>query len=350
MENNAYIKEKYFAAANGYNGFKSYFSEVFTPTDYERIYVLKGGPGTGKSTFMKKLGRALTESGYKVEAIFCSSDPKSLDGITGRSDNKSIAVLDGTAPHERDAIIPGAFDEIINLGEAWDTRYLKSQREGIYSLNLEKKQAYKTAYFYLSVAGKSRKLSASLYGDAYNDKIKNVATKLAADLFEDAKTGKIKTRLISAYGRSGAVRFDTVESISSKLYSLPDSLASRIILRELYVLALSKNLEIMHSPTALDESLTDAIFISSTGIGIVIGSSGEAIDLAGVDNISELNLERVRVADNIHTTALVEAQRWFSIASDLHARLESIYSSAVDFSIIDDTYDKKCAEILEILR
>ena len=57
--------EKYFAAANTESGFFSLFDEVFSPEHLRRIYILKGGPGTGKSThtrlWRKTFGeRALT--------------------------------------------------------------------------------------------------------------------------------------------------------------------------------------------------------------------------------------------------------------------------------------------------
>ena len=108
---------KYFAAANGYGGFRSYFKEIFPSEKFESVYVIKGGPGTGKSSMMKKIADRLTESGVECDRIFCSSDPHSLDGIIASHNGLSVAMIDATAPHERDAVIPGAIDEIINLGD-----------------------------------------------------------------------------------------------------------------------------------------------------------------------------------------------------------------------------------------
>ena len=56
-----------FAAANGYLGFKSYFREVFKPSLLSRLYILKGGPGTGKSSYMKKIFSVFKEKGYHCE-------------------------------------------------------------------------------------------------------------------------------------------------------------------------------------------------------------------------------------------------------------------------------------------
>jgi len=50
-----YSVNSYFAAANGYDGFVSYFEKVFDAKDYTRLFILKGGPGTGKSSIMTHL-------------------------------------------------------------------------------------------------------------------------------------------------------------------------------------------------------------------------------------------------------------------------------------------------------
>lgn len=40
--------ERYFAAANSGEGFYSFFGEVFDRKQLDKIYLLRGGPGTGK--------------------------------------------------------------------------------------------------------------------------------------------------------------------------------------------------------------------------------------------------------------------------------------------------------------
>ena len=78
------------------------------------------------------------EKECKVQEIFCSSDPHSLDGVIAEKNDRRIAMVDGTAPHERDAVIPGAIDEIINLGDFWERRWLVGQKENIKRLAKEK--------------------------------------------------------------------------------------------------------------------------------------------------------------------------------------------------------------------
>ena len=62
-------------------------------------YFIKGRPGTGKSTFLKKLSSALTKNGFDIEQYYCSFDPMSLDMVVSRE--LSFCVFDSTAPHEK---------------------------------------------------------------------------------------------------------------------------------------------------------------------------------------------------------------------------------------------------------
>ena len=72
---------KYFLAANSAEGFVSHFGDCYNPYDGWRAYIIKGGPGTGKSSFMKCVVVKAVDKGYSVELCPCSSDPDSLDGV-----------------------------------------------------------------------------------------------------------------------------------------------------------------------------------------------------------------------------------------------------------------------------
>ena len=49
---------KYFLAANSCEGFYSEFDNSYLPDGEWRAYIIKGGPGTGKSSFMKRFADA----------------------------------------------------------------------------------------------------------------------------------------------------------------------------------------------------------------------------------------------------------------------------------------------------
>lgn len=86
-----------FPGGNTSYGFFSYYDYILPQDEAERIFCIKGGPGVGKSTFMKKIGEQFLSMGYDVEFMHCSSDSDSIDGVVIPA--KKTALLDGTAPH-----------------------------------------------------------------------------------------------------------------------------------------------------------------------------------------------------------------------------------------------------------
>jgi len=82
-------------------------------TDGLKRYFMKGRPGSGKSTMLKKLAAAATERGLDVEIYHCGFDPNSLDMVIVRE--LGFAVFDSTAPHEYFPDRPS--DEIVDLYE-----------------------------------------------------------------------------------------------------------------------------------------------------------------------------------------------------------------------------------------
>ena len=106
---------RYFLGANSPAGFYSLYDQLIDPAEADAVFILKGGPGCGKSTLMKRVAAAAEERGLQVEYIRCSGDPDSLDGVVIPQLNsldaillpeKKTAIVDGTAPHERAAIGP----------------------------------------------------------------------------------------------------------------------------------------------------------------------------------------------------------------------------------------------------
>lgn len=104
-----------FPGAMGPEGFISCFDHLLPEPDIRRMLILKGGPGVGKSTFMRRVHASLCAEGQPSTLYFCSGDPDSLDAVA--VPHLGLLILDGTAPHVVDPIIPGARDNIINLGD-----------------------------------------------------------------------------------------------------------------------------------------------------------------------------------------------------------------------------------------
>lgn len=134
---------QYFLGGNTVRGFVSFYSGFCRgPEDF--LWVIKGGPGCGKSSFMKTIGRAAEEKGLDVEYVLCSGDPESVDGVYFPALHTGYA--DGTAPHVLEAVTPGAAGLYLDLSRFYDRLALQPERRTIEQLQRRYQSLYREAY------------------------------------------------------------------------------------------------------------------------------------------------------------------------------------------------------------
>ena len=109
----------------------------------EKRFFIKGRPGTGKSTFLKKLSAKLRENDYDVEEYYCSFDSNSLDMVICRE--LSFCVFDSTPPHEK--FPQKETDEILDF-------YIESGLTGVDEANEKDLYFVKSAYDFKIKEGK----------------------------------------------------------------------------------------------------------------------------------------------------------------------------------------------------
>ena len=90
------MNTNWFLGANTAEGFFSRFDQLHPGIRIRKNVIIKGGPGCGKSTFMKTLRGCAEALGADTESYLCSSDPASLDGLFIPA--LGLAFVDGTAP------------------------------------------------------------------------------------------------------------------------------------------------------------------------------------------------------------------------------------------------------------
>ena len=143
--------QKFFSGGNSGEGFHNYFDGILPTWErLERFFIIKGGPGVGKSTLMKRIAAEAEAAGEEVELFYCSGDPDSLDAV--RLVERGILLADGTAPHCMDPNYPGAVEEILNLGEQIDRNRIVKYRDAVEELTKKNKLSYRRAYAYLKAA------------------------------------------------------------------------------------------------------------------------------------------------------------------------------------------------------
>jgi hypothetical protein len=348
-----------FAASNSAEGFVNYYGEIFTDQRVDRLHIIKGGPGTGKSHFMKETARRARSLGYTVTEYFCSSDPLSLDGLLlERAGAPTVGFLDGTAPHAREPVLPGAREELINLGAFWDPAKLMGQKDVIRDLGAAKSAAYSRAYRALAAAGEMDALAELLLEDCVDTE---GLSRLAARILKDQPKGGGFSREIAlrcAVSMSGRHTLHSYEA-AAEGYALilPDNrygLGYRFM-DALLACSREKGLRVCVSPHPVYPRKTDGILYPDTGLCVLVG---DALPPEGIPT-RHLSLRRytdkeamrrlrgeLRQAEKLKETLTQSALRHLKTASDAHFRLERIYADAMNFSAKEAFTERFCGVVL----
>ena len=87
---------QFFLGGNTPSGFYSLYHQLSDPARMRALYIIKGGPGCGKSTLMRRVERHAQAAGLETQQVLCSGDPDSLDALI--LPQLGAALVDGTAP------------------------------------------------------------------------------------------------------------------------------------------------------------------------------------------------------------------------------------------------------------
>ncbi len=331
--------DKYFAASNSARGFKNYFSDIFAARDLGRLYILKGGPGTGKSRFMKEVAEAAEKGGFAVDHFYCSSDPDSLDGII--IGDGLCAIVDGTPPHSVDPSYPGSVDEIINLGEFWDESALLPHRDKIIALCDQKSRAYREAYRFLEASNLvSSEIRREVYECVNIPKLRAAVSRIFARI-PDGEGFEKKTRIVNSVGMKGEVGFDTFAKKAKKHYYILDHAESAyIIFAHIYKKALEKKLPVHCSYSPVEPDIIDALYFPTLFVSFTVtderralGENEKTINMARFvdkDKFAEIK-GRVKFSARCRDALLDEAKERLQRVRETHFELEEIYIAAMDF-------------------
>ena len=338
--------QSYFASANSFNGFKSSFKKAFNPEKFERIYILKGGPGTGKSSLMKRIAEYFMAYNCQITRYLCSSDPTSLDGVVVMKNNKRIAIIDGTAPHITDPEAPGACERIINLAEALDFNALSKRKTEILSLSNKKKEGYEKAYKCLFLAGEIhdaiwgliKKSNAYKEAETISDKI------LEYELFSAPRDEFMDYCYLSAFGKDGYVRLD-IPCIEKEYISVVgDGFTEHLVMREVYKKLIGENVILTLASSALSDKEVDVIttescIIATDNVGSIVFDTSPLVQ-AFDSEYKELV--------GVYKRMLSLSESYFKAAAESHFALERIYSSNIDFTYSEEQIGRIKTETKEI--
>lgn len=350
-------------------GFYSFYDYIVPPDAYKKI-VIKGGPGTGKSTFMKTLARDLSTNGFDIEYHWCSSDNDSLDGIV--IGDSRVCLLDGTAPHVVDPRYPGAVDSIFNAGEFWDGEAIRAHKQEIIALTGQIGIYFQRAYNRLKGANSAWWEWGSFLSEAVN--VKNVNRNILA-LAEDFIHGGPKSDRSPRHLFAGAItpgglvtKIETLIDSSWSVFAVkgsPESGVKNLLKHTEKMIELNSiYAEIYHSP--FNPDYLDLIIIPASKTAL-IDLSGHIVNYE--KNLAPRQFKRVldfdqlldpgalnKAAGAIEAAArrfhesLEEAVAFIQQAKQLHDELEKFYVPAMNFTALEAYRQKLCEELLQDLK
>ena len=328
----------YFGAANGYSGFRSNFANIFSADKVDKLFIIKGGPGTGKSTLMRKIHNYYTDN-FNTTEILCSSDPGSLDGVLIEKDGRTVGIVDGTAPHVMEPAYPGAREEIINLGDAFDIGALSKQKDYIIELSDKKKAHYKSAYDSLRIAGDINEyISANFVNNDYYYSAEVLIEQLTKSEISNENTAVRSDFLVGSFSKNGYKRLEKATESKELITIKGDGISEYFLTSAIEKRMRKSGIKFTVFYSALSPTLPDLIETESC-IYTVADNNHSTID-SSLLMPKTCEYERLKGA---YRCFIENAQIALIKASEHHFKLEAIYSSCIAF----DENENKRRSIIE---
>ena len=335
----------YFLGANTPRGFYSLYDGFTDTAAGDFLWVLKGGPGCGKSSFMRRIGQAAAEAGLDVEYIVCSGDPQSLDGVYIPA--LRTAYADGTAPHVLEPPFPGAGGAYLDLSRFYDTAAMRGKLGEISAVSRSYKAKYAEAYSLLATLPAAQTASAAALllpedREAAVRRAESAARRILPP--RRGREGKQTLRFLGAFCCAGSLfRADTAEALCGRIYLLDRELGlSDDYLRALAESAKKRGWDAVCCPDPLEPEKLEAVLLPEAGFGCVAAppeaewksAVTRRVRLDALPDAERLREARPRLREckKLRGRLLAQASAELAAAKALHDELEALCNPFVDFS------------------
>ena len=336
-------KNTFFASSNSAEGFQSYFDLIYNSKKMKKIYIVKGGPGTGKSHLIKEVGKAF-ENDYLTERFLCSSDTDSLDGIIIAGD---IAVVDGTSPHAMEAKYPGAVEVIVDSGKGIN-QSLSKFREKIFEINDKKSNLYKGAYSFLKSAGLVKKeYSKLITTDMYFEKLSSAVERFFKQNIKKEVGYSESIRLIEGITPRGIYKTGAFEGAAAKKCVLLNAEGFEDVIFSVFLAKAKeygKNCQVSYDP--LVPFTVNGLYFPKEKLSITIYDEiihGEVdYDKYKIFNAERFinkdiyasNRSKLRFSYKCMNSLIGESVKYLKEASETHKTLEAIYKEYMNYDCV----------------
>jgi GTPase SAR1 family protein len=358
---------RYFPGNNTPDGYCSFFDYILPWKRARRIIIIKGGPGVGKSTMIRKISKELTQKGLDIELLHCTADSDSLDGLIVKDYN--IAVVDGTAPHMIDPKFPGCVDEIVNFGEYWDESGLLKQKDQIFSLQDKVKCLYKRVYKYLKTSRIIIDDLEEIYSSAVIKRLSDAKSEEIIDsVFKDVKrenkTPFQRHMFASGITPEGSIHFldDLFDKVHRRfVISGKTGTGKSALLKRIFNEAVDRGLDVdvFHCP--MNTEKIEHMIIKELDIGFVTSIKPHILsNIREDDKLVDMDfvLDYTRLKDYEADIKYNNSVAWDLFKSAIKVlenikntrnQLEGIYISNMNFGVTDKVREQILAKIIKYI-
>ena len=346
------MESTFFLGACTAKGFVSCYDTLFS--EVSTLNIIKGGSGCGKSTFMRRISRAVQERGLEVSHILCSSDPDSLDGLL--IPELGLAYVDGTPPHVLEPSLCGGSMNYINFGIFYDRKAMAGNEEEIFCIRKQNQAQYPLVTACLAAADRVAeifRLSASEC--CYTEELSAIGECISLSVLRPiGDTGKLHRRFLHALTPRGLYFCrKTPATLCPRVYVLKDNyfLAPTVLeVLQKKALACGQSVIACYSPL-LPEGAPSHLLLPDAGVALISESrempyTEPCFCRIDLDTTLPPSLRRelesyVRLLGTLTDRAICHLRE----AKRLHDRMEQLCSPFVDFAAADHLTEQTLKEL-----
>lgn len=352
----------FFLGANSPQGFVSRFDQLDCGDPQWHTFIIKGGPGCGKSSFMRRIAELFAPHCPSMQLIACSSDPDSLDAVI--LPEWKVSIADGTAPHILEPKQPALSESLLCFSSFLDPLLLMEHADTIRSISQATAKNYAQAIDCLSAAksflSDSRQIALSCL---QSEKLAAYARHFSCKHFpRKSRRGREEVRFLTSINAKGITSLAaTSRRLCPDVYFICDreGAASSLFLSALRSHALENGYDVISCMCPLaPHSRIDHLLIPDCGLALLTENPFHDFSSLVPDRrihakrfleVEGMRSFKKRLAFNQKAAAQMIEQAVGSLQDNklLHDRLEKIYLSAMDFSMMDVVLEDVAGQIVE---
>ncbi|MCK9443147.1 MAG: hypothetical protein M0Q14_01235 [Tissierellaceae bacterium] len=352
------IIRRMFPGGNTSQGLYSLHDNIIS-NQRNRLYILKGMPGGGKSSLMKAIAERMFDKGYSIEYHHCPSDPGSIDAIV--IEGLGVGIIDGTPPHIVDPLFPGLSDKIVDLAISIDSDKLKSEESTIKAAKLQNKYAYEKCFNYFKAANIiaeqiRRDNGRNIDTRGLNNQSRKLIDLIFSKLPIPKKSNGFKLRHLfsSAYTPEGFTDYTyTILKWVEDVYYIEGDIGTgkSFLMNRILEAGIIKNfeMEVYYNPMFPDKIQT--LYIKELDSAITSNELGSKFAKEKID-LNGFLVQKSFVEEDVNTMNLIIERGIENLkeAKENHKILENAYRAAINYTMIDKEREMIYTEILNLIK